>query len=140
MLRSFDATSGHGGSETGTRPVPNKLKQSPVSVNTVELVHVGPSISYLCQLADSLRSESPQHNMVVTKKTPSVPAPPVSRTTSSQPTPRAAKGKAQTTSNAQGVLAADISLPGASSGSENPRSRSNNLSDTVSNTQLDERL
>lgn len=75
--------------------------------------------------------------MVVTRKTPAVPAPPVSRTASSQQTPRLAKGKApQTVPNAQGVSVNDISVPVGSSGPDLLSNRLGSLNDTVSKIRL----
>jgi hypothetical protein len=75
--------------------------------------------------------------MVVARKIPTVPAPPVSRTASSQQTPRITKGKApQTIPNTQGVSVADVSVPGASSGPDNLSNRSGSLNDMVSEIQL----
>ena len=70
--------------------------------------------------------------MVVTRKTPLVPPPPASRTTSSQATPRAAKSKAQALSNLQGVAVSDDLKPGSSYGSGNSNSGKGKSNDVVS--------
>lgn len=71
--------------------------------------------------------------MVVTRKVPTAPAPPVSRTASSQQASRIAKGKApQTIPNAQGVSGTDVSVSGASSGPNGSSDGLGNLNDVVS--------
>lgn len=68
---------------------------------------------------------------MVTRKTPLVPPPPASRTTSSQATPRTAKSKAQALSNL-GVAVSDDLKPGSSYGSGNSNGGKGKSNDAVS--------